>query len=671
MGYIGAGISRFNTADELTVTGDAEFNGNANFGDSDKVSFSSGKLEMYHDGTNAYIDETYANGTFLIRGNNISLQKYTGETMIQCVSDGKVELNFNNVPKLETTSSGVSVTGGITVSNNIFETAGTTSIRPAGTEIVTINNTGDVTVIGQGSNRAMMLLKAGSNTANSQLRFGDQAADSAGRILYDHSSNFMRFDTNESERMRIDSSGNLLVGGTNTFPAGNNVVGTAIRPDGDISITKAGDFAIFANRKDSDGGIIDLRKDGTSVGVIGTQNWGIGTASPAKPLTVVGGDFSTVLLDNANASHGTQILFQANGVTNSGADIQMSDAGGMKIRTLAVEPLSFHTSASAGSPSEHMRIDTSGNLLVGKTASGIANNGIELRANNDVLITKDGATALYLNRKSSDGEIIEFRKDGTGVGVIGTVGGDMVAGTGDTGLRFHDGADQVYPSNTNGSGRDAAIDLGNSGARFKDGYFTGTVFAEAFTGRDDTDTAIQMTGSNTMKFFSGGAEKARITSSSTPTILVGCTVNPSASAPGSMVSTTGAGSFTSFAAANTASTHAVFGNLNGAVGTIQTTNSTTAYNTSSDRRLKSNIQDAESASDKIDAIQVRQFDWNADESHQDYGLIAQELQPIEPLAVTGNADSDEMMGVDYSKLVPMLIKEIQELRGRVAALEAS
>jgi hypothetical protein len=107
------------------------------------------------------------------------------------------------------------------------------------------------------------------------------------------------------------------------------------------------------------------------------------------------------------------------------------------------------------------------------------------------------------------------------------------------------------------------------------------------------------------------------------------------------------------------------------LGNINTNGSTISYNTSSDRRLKSNIEDAASASDKIDAIQVRQFDWNADDSHQDYGLIAQELQPIEPLAVTGNADSDEMMGVDYSKLVPMLIKEIQELRGRVAALEAS
>jgi len=105
------------------------------------------------------------------------------------------------------------------------------------------------------------------------------------------------------------------------------------------------------------------------------------------------------------------------------------------------------------------------------------------------------------------------------------------------------------------------------------------------------------------------------------------------------------------------------------VGAISVTTSSTTYNTSSDARLKSNIQDAASASDKIDAIQVRQFDWNETGNHQDYGLIAQELQPIEPLAVVGSPDSEEMMGVDNSKLIPMLIKEIQELRSRVAALE--
>jgi hypothetical protein len=93
------------------------------------------------------------------------------------------------------------------------------------------------------------------------------------------------------------------------------------------------------------------------------------------------------------------------------------------------------------------------------------------------------------------------------------------------------------------------------------------------------------------------------------------------------------------------------------------------YNISSDQRLKENIADADDAGSKIDAIQVRKYDWKADGSHQDYGMIAQELQAVAPEAVSGDADSEDMMGVDYSKLVPMLVKEIQSLRNRVAQLE--
>ncbi|BCV04433.1 MAG: hypothetical protein CM15mV86_160 [uncultured marine virus] len=52
-------------------------------------------------------------------------------------------------------------------------------------------------------------------------------------------------------------------------------------------------------------------------------------------------------------------------------------------------------------------------------------------------------------------------------------------------------------------------------------------------------------------------------------------------------------------------------------------------------------------------------------------MVAQELEGVVPEAVTGDADSDEMMGVDYSKLVPMLVKEIQSLRARVAQLEGA
>ena len=102
---------------------------------------------------------------------------------------------------------------------------------------------------------------------------------------------------------------------------------------------------------------------------------------------------------------------------------------------------------------------------------------------------------------------------------------------------------------------------------------------------------------------------------------------------------------------------------------ISVTSSATAYNTSSDERLKENIADSADAGSKIDAIQIRQFDWKADGSHQDYGVIAQELVEVAPEAVHQPEDSEEMMGVDYSKLVPMLIKEVQSLRSRVAELE--
>ena len=107
----------------------------------------------------------------------------------------------------------------------------------------------------------------------------------------------------------------------------------------------------------------------------------------------------------------------------------------------------------------------------------------------------------------------------------------------------------------------------------------------------------------------------------------------------------------------------------GAVGSVTVTASTTAYNTTSDARLKENITDAIDASSLIDALQVRQFDWKSDGSHQRYGFVAQELYEVAPEAVCKPQDPDEMMAVDYSKLVPMLVKEIQSLRARVAQLE--
>jgi len=105
------------------------------------------------------------------------------------------------------------------------------------------------------------------------------------------------------------------------------------------------------------------------------------------------------------------------------------------------------------------------------------------------------------------------------------------------------------------------------------------------------------------------------------------------------------------------------------VGSIAVYTTGTYYNTTSDKRLKENIADAPSASDDIDNIQVRSFDWKSNGSHQKYGMVAQELLPVAPEAVHEPENSEEMMNIDYSKLVPMLVKEIQSLRTRVAQLE--
>jgi hypothetical protein len=85
-------------------------------------------------------------------------------------------------------------------------------------------------------------------------------------------SNDLRFQTDSAERMRIDSSGNLLVGKTDTLLAS---AGVAIYSDpykGLVEVTRDSGQAMILNRKTNDGAIIDLRKDGATVGSIGSIN---------------------------------------------------------------------------------------------------------------------------------------------------------------------------------------------------------------------------------------------------------------------------------------------------------------------------------------------------------------------------------------------------------------
>jgi len=113
--------------------------------------------------------------------------------------------------------------------------------------------------------------------------------------------------------------------------------------------------------------------------------------------------------------------------------------------------------------------------------------------------------------------------------------------------------------------------------------------------------------------------------------------------------------------------HEEFHNANGMVGSIATNASATAFNTSSDYRLKDDLQDF-TGLDMVSRIPVYDFKWKSDES-RGYGVMAHELQEVLPQAVSGEKDAEEMQGVDYSKIVPLLVKSIQELKAEIEELK--
>jgi hypothetical protein len=111
----------------------------------------------------------------------------------------------------------------------------------------------------------------------------------------------------------------------------------------------------------------------------------------------------------------------------------------------------------------------------------------------------------------------------------------------------------------------------------------------------------------------------------------------------------------------------------GTVGTIISTNSSTTYNTSSDYRLKEDLQDFNGL-EKVSAIKVYDFKWK-NLNERTNGVLAHELAEVLPYAVSGIKDAlnhegkIEAQSVDYSKLTPVLVKAIQELTARVQELE--
>jgi len=128
-------------------------------------------------------------------------------------------------------------------------------------------------------------------------------------------------------------------------------------------------------------------------------------------------------------------------------------------------------------PADSIAIDSSGNLLVGKTSSGTQNtaDGFELRQSGYLFVTKSSDTVAYFNRRTTDGSIVEFRKDTTTVGSIGNNGTQLyfLGNSASNGVAV---GNNFFPVNSTGLTNDNAMDCGIASSRWDDIYATnGTI----------------------------------------------------------------------------------------------------------------------------------------------------------------------------------------------------
>jgi hypothetical protein len=523
-----------------------------------------------------------------------------------------------------------------------------------------------------------------TTTGNGRVVFTDTKSSTSGlsdggMIHYDHSGDSMRLHTNGSERMRIDSSGRVGIG--TTSPTAK----TDIRTSASSGATNAPTFRAFGydtdsyfevnNNANNSANIKLTRSDAATMfsidGHSGTTffegNVGIGTTSPASKFVVKGSGTSPIVyfgngVDNApnrqlafsGGSSGLVWDLDATGASSVGGQLTLSTNGSEAMRIDSSGNVGIGTS----SPSRQLTVQNSGNAIVsiksGTSSSSFLLMGDSSSDNIGMLKYDNSINSLQFYAGSNSTE--RMRIDSSGVVQVRNVDSPTLQlFNTDASLTANQviGDIDFYQSDPSGSG----VGVVSKIRSINSSSFQGEAGLAFHTGTT-----------------SGLTERMRITSGGD--VLIGTTSNVVGGVGGHSLVIDAANQNLGIKTASGNQQAVRFANDTTAVGSINLTTTSTSYATSSDYRLKENVVDLTGALDRVDQLEPKRFNFIADAETTVDGFIAHEVQSVIPEAVTGEKDAvddegnPQYQGIDQSKIVPLLVGAIKELKAEIETLKS-
>ncbi len=404
----------------------------------------------------------------------------------------------------------------------------------------------------------------------------------------------------------------------------------------------------------------------------GTTQVGIGTTTPSAELGFpIGNDveISQVAVTAHQAGNAGHIgLTIADGGGHAGFFVNNTHDG-----TYSDTHLSFKTGeGNVSVATERMRITPNGNVGIGTTSPTgklTVSSDIDVLGSNFANVEFTGASVngsgVYTGLDSGGGYVVNVRDSGY-IGFSTTNAERMrIDSSGNVGIGTS--SPSSYTSDT------LVISSGDQGGMT---LVSANNVENYISWADGTSGAAQLQAgfigynhaSNYMRFGTTATERMRMLSDG-QLIVAGTSFNANGSVCIGPIGTSSNGC-TAVSASALATNMWRFYNPNGHIGSISVSGSTCNFTSHSDYRLKENVNYTFDATTRLKQLKPARFNFISDPDVTVDGFIAHEAQEVVPHAVTGEKDGEEMQGIDQSKLVPLLVKTIQELEARITALEA-